>query len=510
MNYVCIVIRAYENLTKEELIKELLNAKTSHDSLQTSHDSLQKELSKIRFQLDQLLRAIHGSKSERFIANENPAQLSLLDVAPKSQEEKPGVKIAEHERRKKENKKPSRNLLPDHLERITRTIYPEGFDENSTAPRIGEEVTEELDYIPGKMVVNRTVRPKFKDVDGNIVIAELRSRLIEKGLFGTALIVRILIDKYVDHLPLYRQCERFKRAGVEIASSTVGDVPRQVADKMELLYMELVRQVLLSAYLNADETPTPVLDSQKKGKTHRGYHWVYYSPHEKLVLFDYRPGRGREGPEEMLKNFKGFLQTDGYSVYDAFENRDGITLVGCMAHARRYFEQALQSDHDRATYMMQKIQLLYDVEREIKDSHADEAQIVKLRQEKSLSVLNEIHSWLKENIIIVTPSSPPGKAMAYMLSRWEKLSVYVHHAHLNIDNNLVENAIRPSVIGRKNYLFSGSHEGAARSAMFYSFFGSCKMNGINPEEWLADVIEKLPETKSSQLYTLLPNHWKKA
>lgn len=198
MNYVCIVKSQYENLSKEELITEL--------------STLQQNYSRLQFQLDQLLRTIHGSKSERFIANENPAQLSLLDIAPKPQEENPGVKIAEHERKKKGNKKPSRNLLPDHLERITKTIYPEGFDENSTAPRIGEEVTEELDYIPGKMVVNRTVRPKFKTEDGTIVIAELRSRLIEKGLFGTALIVRILIDKYVDHLPLYRQCARFTRA----------------------------------------------------------------------------------------------------------------------------------------------------------------------------------------------------------------------------------------------------------------------------------------------------------
>jgi hypothetical protein len=369
-----------------------------------------------------------------------------------------------------------------------------------------------LNYVQGKLIVEQTIRPKFKTEENKIVIAQLPSRPIAKGLFGTALITRILIDKYVDHLPLYRQCERFKREGVLIAESTVGDVPRQVAMLLQLLYEELVKQVLQSNYINADETPTPVLDSTKKGKTHRGYYWVYHSPPKKLVLFDYREGRGREGPDEMLKNFRGFLQTDGYAVYDAFEKNGNITLVGCMAHARRYFEQALTSDRDLAQHVMQLLQQLYAVERKIKESETplSDERIVALRKEKSKPVLDELRAWLEDHLNIVTPSSPLGKAIAYMYARWNKLAIYVNHAQLNIDNNLVENAIRPSVIGRKNYLFSGSHHGARNSAIFYSFLGSCKMNGINPEEWLCDVLEKLPETRSSQLYTLLPNHWRKA
>lgn len=485
-----------ESLSKEEVV--------------AAYTSLQKDYEQLRHELDQLKRMIFGSKSERFVASENPSQLSLLDVAPKAEEPKKSF-VPAHTRTKKESKKPSRNSFPEHLERVVTMIYPEGFSEDSAAQCIGEEVTEVLNYVPGKLIIEQTVRPKYKNEENKIVIAELPSRPIAKGLFGTALIVRILIDKYVDHLPLYRQNERFKREGVIIADSTLGDVPRQVAQLMELLYQELLKEVLQSGYINVDETPTPVLDSSKKGKTHRGYHWVYHSPQKKLVLFDYRQGRGREGPDELLKSFKGFLQTDGYAVYDKFQSEQ-ITLVGCMAHARRYFEQALQNDRERAEYVMKLIQQLYAVEHKIREAETPMSadQIVVLRKAESQPVLDEIKQWLDDHLNVVTPTSPLGKAISYMYARWNKLCIYINHAQLNIDNNLVENAIRPTVIGRKNYLFSGSHDGARNSAMFYTFLGSCKANGINPEEWLADVLEKLPETKSSQLYTLLPNHWKKA
>ncbi len=231
---------------------------------------------------------------------------------------------------------------------------------------------------------------------------------------------------------------------------------------------------------------------------------------QRLVLFDYREGRGREGPQELLKNYTGFIQSDGYPVYDAFEKRPGITLTGCMAHARRYFEKALGNDKARAEYFITQAQQLYAVEKLIRDEQLTGENILALRKEKSLPVLNAMEAWLRDHIIQTTPTSPIGKAIAYSLTRWEKLTAYVYDPILEIDNNLVENAIRPTVIGRKNYMFAGSHDGARRSAMIYSFFGSCKMNNINPSEWLADVLLKISDTKQSELYTLLPNYWKKA
>jgi hypothetical protein len=260
-------------------------------------------------------------------------------------------------------------------------------------------------------------------------------------------------------------------------------------------------------YLQADETPHPVLDANVKEKTHRGFLWVYRSVEQGLVLFDYHKSRGKEGPRARLKNFKGFLQTDGYSVYDEFGLRDDITLVGCMAHARRYFEKSLDSNKQEASYFIGRLQEVYAIERRIREEELKGEQITEIRKEKALPILNELGVWLKENIIHHPPQTPLGKAMAYSLSRWNKLTEYVHNPLVEIDNNLVENAIRPTVLGRKNYLFSGSHEGAERSAMIYSFIGSCKINNINPQEWLADVLVKIKDTKSSDLYTLLPNFW---
>lgn len=492
------MIDAYEHISKEQLIEENIDLKSRLSKL----DLLESELAQLR-------RMIFGSKSERFAGNENPAQLSLLDVAPQ-QELTQTVKVPAHERKKNGGKKPSRNSFPDHLERVEKRIYPEGYDENSVI--IGWEVSEQLNYVPAQFYVEQIQRAKVKTEEGKIVIAELPDRVIAKGIFGTSLIASILVDKYVDHLPLHRQCERFKRNGIQLAESTVGDVPRQAAPLIEILYQEQKRQVLESEYINADETPTPVLDSNKKGKTHRGYFWAYHSPGKKLVLFDYRQGRGRDGPDEMLKNFKGFLQTDGYAVYDAYKKRTGITLVGCMAHARRYFDKALLSDRARAEYIMQLIQRLYSTERKMREAESpmSEEQILALRQTESKPVLDEIKKWLDDHLNIVTPTSPLGKAISHMYARWNKLTVYIDHAHLNIDNNLVENAIRPTVLGRKNFMFAGNHEAAQRNAMYYSLMGSCKLNGINPYEWLIDVLERLRDTKSSQLYTLLPNHWKKA
>jgi len=230
------------------------------------------------------------------------------------------------------------------------------------------------------------------------------------------------------------------------------------------------------------------------------------------VCLDYRKGRGTEGPKELLENFSGFLQTDGYAVYDEFGLNKNITLTECLAHARRYFEKALDSNREPAAYVIKQLQEVYAVEREIKQNNITGEEIVLMRKERSLPVMNELELWLKENSLSgkTTPQSPLGKAISYSLSKWKKLTEYIYHPFLEIDNNLVENAIRPTVLGKKNYMFSGSHNGAERSAIIYSFIGSCKINGINPEEWLEDVLRKINDTKLSQLHELLPQNWKPA
>lgn len=499
------MIETSDLLLENQILKqELLQVKEKSES----------EIAYLKFQLDQLKRQIFGVKSERFLstlAEAGQLALPIENENPPVIEKEETISIEAHDRKKKKKKEnhPVRKPFPADLPRQVEKIYPEGFDENSPEKPISEEVTEILEETPGKFYVRQIIRYKFANKEtGGVVIGELPSRVNEKGMFGESVLTRIIIDKYCDHLPGYRQEQRFSRAGIKIPYSTLIDVPGQVGNYMTPLYEELKRQSLECKYLQIDETPHPVLDRATKGKTHSGYLWVYRSVEQRLVLFEYSPGRGGKWPKEILKNYKGFIQTDGYVSYDQFDRRTDITSVCCMAHARRYFEKALEEYKELAEYFITRLQAVYEVEREIRDENKSDDEILLRRKETSLPILNELEKWLKENTNH-PPRSPIAKAIAYTLSRWKKLTLYIEHPFLEIDNNLVENAIRPTVLGRKNYLFSGSHESAQRAAMFYSFFGSCKMNNVNPQEWLADVLVKLPETKTSELYTLLPNFWKK-
>lgn len=462
----------------------------------------------LQAQIDQLKRLIFGAKSERFIAEQIPGQMMLeLGTEAALESIAQSTAVSQHERKTKQQaeNKPSRSALPADLPRIEVIIEPEG--DITDCKKIGEEITEILELEMPKLIVQRFVRPKYVTADGSaILIGELPSRPIEKGMAGSKLLSHVVVSKYVDHLPIYRQVKQFKRWGIELPDSTVYGWITSTCKLLEPLYNCLQKIVLSSNYLQADESPMQVMTEERKGSTHRGYMWVYHSPPQRLVLFDYRKGRNKEGPEELLKNYQGLLQTDGYQVYDMFESRQGITLVGCMAHARRYFEQALDNDRPTAEYMMQRFGMLYELERELKENDISGETITILRREKAIPILDDMQRFMKEKITSVIPKSPIGKAIAYTLPRWTKLSLYTQHSELNIDNNLVENQIRPLALGRKNYLFAGSHEGAQRSAMLYSFLGSCKLIGINPQAWLTEVLNKLPETKLSELHTLLPNY----
>jgi len=258
-----------------------------------------------------------------------------------------------------------------------------------------------------------------------------------------------------------------------------------------------------------DESPIPVQTSEKQGKTHTGYQWIYYSPHEKIVCFDYQKTRGREGPLIFLKIFIGAIQSDGYAVYNYFEILENIHLLACMAHARRKFEQALGNNKELAEHALSVFQKLYSIERQARESNLNYEEIRKLRIEKSVPILEEFEKWLKEKSIEVLPQSSIGKAISYTLNLWKRLIRYTENGKYQIDNNLVENSIRPMALGRKNYLFAGSNGAAQRAAMMYSFFGTCKINNINPLEWLTHALKVIPDSKLSKLEELLPQNFSK-
>jgi hypothetical protein len=339
------------------------------------------------------------------------------------------------------------------------------------------------------------------------LIGELPSRPLEKAMAGQGLLAQIVIDKYVDHLPLYRQMQRFERSGVKLPYSTLTDWVSSTCKLIEPLFDALKKEVLKSGYLHVDETPIKVIDKDKKGETHRGYYWVYQNSIDKIVFFDYQEGRGREGPTQILENFRGYLQTDGYSVYDIFEKQEGITLLHCMAHARRMFNEALNNDEDRAGYVMGEMQKLYAIERNCKEQHLSAEEIKIIRTEQSLPILTALGQWMKQQYMQVTPKSVIAKALAYSIERWDKLSLYAKEGLLHIDNNPVENSIRPVALGRKNYLFAGSHEAARRSGMLYSLLGTCKMHEINPYVWLKDVLARIATHPINKIQELLPHHW---
>ena len=343
-----------------------------------------------------------------------------------------------------------------------------------------------------------------------IIIATLPDRVIEKGIPSETVVAQMVIDKYVYGMPLHRQIDKYTRMGVRIPASTASDWMmkgwKQLAPLWELLKLLVINQ----KYLQADESPIKVLDRDNKNGIHQGYMWVYVAPPDNLVLYDYRKGRDCSGPMQMLEHYSGIIQSDGYVVYERlFANHPNIILVYCMAHARRKFVDALKDDREKASFVLEKMQILYVLEEDMRQQSLSWEKRTELRQQKAAPVLEELEKWMDAQLPQVRPTSPLGKALAYTRPRWKGLSAYTKHGQIEIDNNLVENSIRPLAIGRKNYLFAGSHQAAEMTAAMYSFMATCKKNNVNELEWLKDVFERIQSHKQKDLYQLLPNNWEK-
>ena len=374
-------------------------------TLEAENAHLRARVEQLEHERAELKRLIFGARSERFVPEENPEQLTLFEKAP-AVEIVCEQEVATHRRARK---KPIRQALPDHLLRQVIVIEPEM--DRSDLKKIGEEITETLDYQPARLLVVRRIRPKYVDPKTDrMFIAELPARPVDKGIAEAGLLASVVVEKYVDHLPIYRQVQRFKREGIPLARSTLEGWVAAVARLLEPLYERLCELVLESGYIQADETPIPVQDhAKKKGKTHRGYYWVYQGPQPQLVVIDYQHGRGSDGPEAFLKDYRGALQSDGYSVYDRYD--DAMTLYNCWAHARRYFYQAQDNQPKRAAHALAEIGQLYEVERQVKDFAAAERAAV--RREKAQPILDRFKKWLQQNRGL--PKSPWGKACVFRL-----------------------------------------------------------------------------------------------
>ena len=474
----------------------------------------EEQISTLNFELDKFRKYLFGSKSEKLpLKNIDVHQVSLFDLGTTEEQQEAFSEQVEAKKVKKPAKKRAkgtgRMALPEHLRRQTIIIEPE--EDVSDCVVIGEDITEVLDLIPAEFYVKRYVRRKYARPNGEgIVMGLLPDRVVDKGIPSEGVVAQMMMDKYVFALPLNRQIDKFRRLGVNLPASTASDWLikgwRHLAPLWELLKVLVINQ----KYIQADESPLKVLDRNHKNGIHKGYMWVYNAPVDNLVLFDYRKGRDSSGPRAMLKEYVGILQTDGYSVYEKlFGTHPHIILIYCMAHARRKFVDALKDDKEKAGYVLKRMQFLYVLEQEMREEQLSWEERTAKRQEKAVPVLQELKAWMKAQLVEVRPTSPLGKAIAYTLPRWEGLSAYVKHGQVEIDNNLAENAIRPLAIGRKNFLFAGSHQAAEMTAAMYSFMASCKKNGIDEFEWLKDVFSRIQSHKRKDLYQLLPNNWEK-
>jgi transposase len=474
-------------------------------------DQQQAIITHLQFELLQLKKLIYGSKSERFDKDQASAAMpTLFEVPPMAEEVVVSTQQVSYERKQKEARPhhPGRNPFPEHLRREVTILEPSGVD-LSTCVRTGEDATEVLAYTPPELYVKRTVRPRYHiPAQQRMVQASAPERSFSRSSIDESLAAQILVEKYVDHLPLYRQAKRYERLGVALSESTLGDIMAVCAALLGPLYEAHRQEVLSSGYLHVDETTIKVQDSDKKGATHRGYYWVFYDNLNRSVLFAYDPGRGRAAPQQMLEGYRGYLQSDGYAVYEEIGEQEGITLVGCLAHARRKFHEAIPSDADRAHTALSMLQAIYAVERQIKTQELSGSDKRQYRQTHAQPLLDAFKAWMIETYATLLPKSAMGKAIEYSLKRWDKLSLYAQTDLLEPDNNKVENSIRPVAIGRKNYLFAGSHSAAQRGAVIYSLLGTCKAHGIEPYAWLHDVLRRLPSHPINRIKELLPQYYK--
>lgn len=495
--------------------KTISNHLTTEANHQHVNELQAQKINLLQLQIIELQKFIFSGRQEKFKLNPNSNELQTAlfandatgEVAVESIKHVNGYDVKKTVVRVNH---PGRKPLPSHLRREEIILAP-AEDITGLAP-VGEEITEILEYQQGELYVKKYIRPEYlkpteDGTQAKRVIASLPNMPITKSYVGASLLSHLMVSKYIDHLPIYRQLQMFTRQKIIIEDNTVNNWFKQGCNLIVPLFEAHERQVLQTKYLGVDETPLKVLDKTKKGTTHQGYYWVYYNTRSRQVLFKYQTGRAAEWPKETLKNYQGYLQTDGYAAYNQFDDVEGIIPLNCWAHARRKFIDAQSFDNTKASEALVQIQLLYAIEKHCTENTYTADEIKNYREQNAVPILKALHQILQTQLANSLPKSPLGLALQYTLARWDKLNVYTRDGNLRIDNNLVENSIRPVAIGRKNYLFAGNHEAAGRSAMLYSLFATCKLHNVNPIEWLTYVFENINDHKINAIEELLPQNY---
>jgi transposase len=481
------------------------------------HETQLKEQSalieKLKFELARLKRWRFGKSAEGLSAEQLALWDAELDGDIAALQSRLDALQGQHnpagQANDQQKRQPKRRPLPESLPRVE-VLHDLASKDCPTCgqglERIGEDVSEQLDIIPAKLFVRRHVRPKYccRHCE-QLHTAALPAQPIDKGIAAPGLIAHVAAGKYLNHLPLYRQEAEFERMGVPIVRSTMAGWFGELEVLIEPLVQRLMEKLTAERLLHADETPVPVLDPGS-GKTATGYLWAYRSgPWSALqaVAFDFAMSRASQWPTQLLAAFSGTLVVDGYAGYNAVLRRPDVIEAGCMAHARRpFYEIAQATGSPIAQHALVEIGKLYGIEREVKHLLPEER--ARLRQQRAGPILVQFKRWLDETYAKSPPQSAIGKALAYSINRWTALMRYVEDGWLNIDNNPVENAIRGSALGKRNWLFAGSEAGGRRAAQFYTLIETAKLNDINPHDYLKHILTALPSAKARDLDGLLP------
>ena len=504
---------------------------SSYENFEAERISYQRQLGQkdetinnLKRQVEMLQRKVWGKSSEKFIP-EDPQQRCFdfdgLDLLPEEKELAASAKD-EIEKYKtvrvitKSKGHPVRKPLPESLPREECHIYPDNIDLEKWT-ELEPEVTEVLEREPSRWYVRRIIRHKYVlkdkslDVEKQIITAQMPVLPIAKSYAGATILADIHIDKYVYHLPFYRQIQIFLQQGISIAPTTINGWYKDVADLMRPSYYRLMELVLSSDYIQSDETTIPIINNEKH-KAIKGYIWMVRAVMRDLVFFHYDHGsRAQKVALQLFKDYQGVIQTDGYAVYDIYENKKGVLPIGCWAHCRRRFSESLKEDEARASYALEQIGLLYDVERRADQEQLSYEERANLRSRLSYPIMVAFEKWLVNEYPKVLPKGRIGQAIKYTYGIYHKLTRYHLDGRLRIDNNLAENAVRGIALGRKNWLFCGNHEAAENAAIMYSMLGCCKASGVNFRDWLIfflNNVHSYDNDYSKDLAELLPHNYK--
>jgi len=490
--------------------------------LQKDNQRLRAEVQRLRTEnqllqqkLDALAQRMFGRKSEQL----NPAQLELLlaGVAQSADQTESHEQNEEPASARPRKRQPNtrRVRTPEDLEVVREVIEPELVQAEPEAwKQIGQEVSRRLDYQPGKFFWRETVRPKYVRVDDRQLpplVSPATPQVIEGGLPAPGLLSQILVGRFCDHLPYCRQADIFaRRHGVHIPRQQLVQWVAGCVRLLEGITNVILGQLRRSPYVQVDETPIKYQDPDRPGRCSQGYVWTGLVPGQ-LVYYQWHTGRSARCLEKLLgPDFAGDLQCDGYSAYPAYaRSRRQVELAGCWAHVRRAIYEARQQEPKRTGILLQLIGQLYRWESHLRKARAGPRLRAAIRGARARPVLNRLRRIMEIYEGKVLPQSQLGKALSYARNQWPTLERYVEAGHMEIDNNLVENAIRPTAVGKKNWLFMGSAEAGERNTVVYTLVANCRMHGIEPYAYLKDVLTRLPTTSNQEVEQLTPLNWKK-